>query len=158
LRAARALSIASIGKGFAMRSDFIAVPPHHYAPWAWRLYFLLLALVFLATLAAGCAVAADERKPLHKYQEGDTRVQLFDAPCVGKVSQMVPPQIVAQLRAADGDFLILDGPDRGKVNHYEGCWMEDAGGVVILFEDGDMYQVPLSVFKNSGRPKGALDA
>ena len=121
-----------------------------------------IGLILGMVLWASKVFAAD----VHVFNDGGTVIRLTDSPCkdgrtVMLMAQMVPPQYFDRFKAIESVFALRDGTSKP----YAGCWMElstketgtDEPALIMLFEDGDNYQVPRCKFlKTCDQKKSVL--
>lgn len=113
---------------------------------------ILLALVLAAALHAG-KVYADQLKTLGTVENPQgTRITLVDAPCdspqvMALISANVPEEYWAGWRKVDAVFAMK--PDF-HIQSFQGCFYEMDGMVLLVFEDGDHFQIPRAAFKRIG--------
>lgn len=91
-------------------------------------------LIAAALFASGTAFADD-----FVLKAGADTLRLQDAPCA---YESVLSQLNEQWR---GKFKRANAVVRGK--QYEACWIADASGVFVAFDDGDEARFPFAVFK-----------
>lgn len=116
-------TVAKILACAAWGGVLIAWESFRQSRWAKWVVFALLLLV-AASAFAGTRIA----------RKGRDEVRVFDSPCVSA-------QTLAQIKPeARKDFRKVQGTFGGKL--YFGCWVPNAEGVLILWEDGDLGFVP----------------
>ena len=97
-----------------------------------RILAIAACLFLLAMLVAGCATVPPERGA--RYSNGRDSVELFSGPCTdSKVIAHLPQELRDKLKAGHGTY---DGKP------YALCWIRVQGGIVVVWEDGGMGQIP----------------
>lgn len=93
----------------------------------------------LLSLALVAASACAGNLVLHNQQTG-AEIRLADGPCVDEATAAeIKDEWVPKFKAATA---IIDGKT------FAGCWLEDAGRVVLFFENGERMLVPMSKFRD----------
>lgn len=95
-----------------------------------RILFTLAAM-----LLSGLAFADDM-----VASRGADSVRLTQKPCPAGILAMIPPQLMARVKAATAT---VDGKD------YAACWIAANGQVILQYEDGDSGAIPLSEFRRA---------
>lgn len=94
---------------------------------------LLLSVVLVAASASAGNLV------MHNSQTG-AEIRLADSPCVNEATAAeIKDEWVPKFKAASA---VIDGKT------FAGCWLEDAGRVVLFFENGERFLVPASKFRD----------
>lgn len=132
---------------------------------AFELLLVMLALLAVAAIfsarqvaAGGGALHAEQIKVLGTVENPQgTRISILDAPCdsaktMALISGNLPEEMRNDWKKVDAVFAMTQ--PAGEIQRFEGCWYEVEAGdtkwVLLVFEDGDYFEIPRAAFRRTG--------